>query len=493
MISDTIWAPAIISYICVWLTQSLTWWCQRCIVLCVILTILYFTGWLHRFLWFMAEREATKILNGTTVTSSTFHIDILRGKVWISNLIIHAPKQDTWQWEAPVFARIGKVYVEANLVSCLFSLWFLWEELPLDIYTILVSDIQVFIERKHNVYNFLLLDPHVVVPVPPQPTVTASEAEEDEDDLVFVNPILDDGDGLAVPIINAGNKASRNGSCDATTKDSVSADINSVNSNDEEEKAQHVVEHIVHSVRRAAVAGGDKNPVVTLLDQYRHVLSNQLKNFTTEKDNATKASTTAMMQEGVNLIKNVTANIAEKTVQAQQVIIPARRTLPGERPVYGRVGRLLIQEMRIFVRENHRLNTNESASSSVSSSSKGDASKNAASNDDNINDPASPISAWHPPIVIQHVSIRANEFCPPLTAKEKMKSKKVYDENVDNYDPTLMPALYQTMDAYVDIIWKRVLAEVAKSNTGQFFQTAMGEVVNLFVESKEPIQDDIAS
>lgn len=439
----------------------------------------------------MAEREATKILNGTTVTSSTFQVDLLRGKVWISNLIIHAPKQDTWQWEAPVFARIGKVYVEANLVSCLFSLWFLWEELPLDIYTILVSDIQVFIERKHNVYNFLLLDPHVVVPVPPQPTVTANQAVDEEDDLVFVNPIVDDGDSLTSPTLaDSDNRTSLSRNCDNTSKDTVSADINALNSNEEEEKAQHVVEHIVHSVRRATVAGGDKNPVASLLDQYRHVLTNQLKNFTTDKDNTKKASTTAMMQEGVNLIKHVTANIAEKTVQAQQVIIPARRTLPGERPVYGRVGRLLIQDMRIFVRENHRFTPSESASSSVE---KDEARKKAASTNDNINDPASPINAWNPPIVIQHVAIRANEFCPPLTAKEKMKSKKEYDENVDNYDATIMPALYQTMDAYVDIIWKRVLAEVAKSNTGQLFQTAMGEVVNLFVEAKEPIQDDAAS
>lgn len=445
----------------------------------------------------MAEREATKILNGTTVTVSTFQIDIFRGKVWISNLIIHAPKQETWQWEAPVFARIGKVYVEANLVSCLFSLWFLWEELPLDLYTILVSDIQVFIERKHSVYNFLLLDPHVVVPVPPQPTVAPTNRVEgdDDEDLVLVDPNMDGHDTDASHMNAHGNRSafSRN-SVDAVMEN-LSADNNAFLGNDEEEKAQHVVEHIVHSVRRATVAGGDKNPVTSLLDQYRHVLTNQLKNFTTEKDKSTKASTTAMMQEGVNLIKHVTANIAEKTVQAQQVIIPARRTLPGERPVYGRIGRLLIQDMRIFVRENHRFSTSAAtASRSVDSSKVDDASRNVAPNGDKgKSDSTSPICAWHPPIVIHHVAIRANEFCPPLTAKEKTKSKKDYDENIDNYDATLMPALYQTMDAYVDIVWKRVLAEVAKSNTGQFFQTAMGEVVNLFVESKEPLTDDISS
>jgi hypothetical protein len=162
--------------------------------------------------------------------------------------------------------------------------------------------------------------------------------------------------------------------------------------------------------------------------------------------------------------------------------------------VYGRVGRLLIQDMRIFVRENHHLTPTETASRSFHPSKKDESSNTAALNGDKgSNASASPICAWHPPIVIQHVAIRANEFCPPLTAKEKTKSQRGYDENVDNYDATLMPALYQTMDAYVDVVWKRVLAEVAKSNTGQFFQTAMGEVVNLFVESKEPLQDDTTS
>ena len=477
------WTPAIVTYLFVWLTQLLTWWCQRCIVLCVVLMILYCTGWLHRFLWFIAEREATKILNGTTVTSSTFHIDIFRGKVWISNLVIHAPKQDLWLWEAPVFARIGKVYVEANVISCLFSLWFLWEELPLDIYTVMVSDIQVFIERKHNVYNFLLLDPHVVVPLPPQPAATSDQTDYDEDDVVFVNPIVD-GDSTGSPQVNASRNRSviaRND--DDATKEALPADIHVFNSNDEEEKAQHVVEHIVHSVRQVTVVGTGKNAVASLLDQYRHVLTNQLKNFTTEKDSSKKASTTAIMQEGVNLIKHVTANIAEKTVQAQQVIIPARRTLPGERPVYGRVGRLLIQDMRIFVRENHRFVP-------VDSSKKDEATSSATlTGGKGSNVSTSPICAWHPPIVIQHVAIRANEFCPPLTAKERTKSNNDCDANTDNYDATLMPALYQTMDAYVDVVWKRVLAEVAKSNTGQFFQTAMGEVVNLFVDSKEPLQD----
>jgi hypothetical protein len=497
-----LWSSAIsTTYFYIWLTQSLTWWCQRCIVLSGILIVVYCTGWLHRFLWFMAEREATKILNGATVTSSTFQIDLFRGKVCISNLIIHAPKQDTWQWEAPVFARIGKVYVEANLVSCLFSLWFLWEELPLDFYTIAVSDIQVFIERKHNVYNFLLLDPHVVVPVPPQPSISTERIIRDEDEeIVFVENLDDDFEDTDT------GTSTNSKDIDSRIAALATTETNTFTNQDEEEKAQHVVEHIVHSVRRATVVCGDTNPVVSLLDQYRHMLTNQLKAFTTEKDTSSKASTTAIMQDSVNLIKHVTANIAEKTVQAKQVIIPARRSLPGERPVYGRVGRLLLQDMRIFVRESHPFNSNGEPVADEKNvhepNTKATANSMKAENYSNMSS-----TAWHPPIFIQHVAIRANEFSPPSIAKERrpaskrnVSSKKYdnmtqkeYDENEDNYDVTLMPALYQTMDVYVDIAWKRVLAEVAKSNTGQFFQTAMGEVVNLFVESKEPLKDDITA
>ena len=503
-----LWSSSV-DLVAAWLLQSLTWWFNLCIGFCVILIATYLTGWLHRFLWFLAEREAAKILNGTTVTCSTFQVDLFRGKVWISNLVIHSPKQEVWHWEAPVFTRIGKLYVECNLVSCIFSLWFLLEELPLDIYTVLVSDVQVFIERKYNVYNFLLLDPHVILPATPQPLHTTSEnVHEDVDDVVLVSAVdctrvTDASDTSASISVNLPS--------DICSNDPTLLESNCSNKHDDEEKAQQVLEHIAHSVRRASVSGGKKNPVESLLDQYRHTLTNHLKAFTTQKDTSpgSKASTTAMMQEGVNLIKNVTANIAEKTVQAQQVIVPARRVLPGERPVHGRIGRVLIQEMRIFVHENPRFNANgpPSASSSVYEVDIHDTAGRTPKKERVSIKSAPSVSSWHPPIVIQHVAIRATEFCPPLVAKESSigkksakrnlffepnaSSKKDINEIECDYDPKQMPALYQNMDVFVDIVWKRVLAEVAKSNTGQFFQTAMGEVVTLFVESTDTLQEDI--
>jgi hypothetical protein len=494
----------------VWMLQLLTLWCQLCVAFCTILIASYLTGWLHRLLWFLAEREAKKILNGATVTSSTFQVDLLRGKVWISNIVVHSPKQDVWHWEAPVFARIGKLYVEANLVSCIFSLWFLHEELPLDFYTILLSDIQVFIERKHNIYNFLLLDPHVIIPATPQLLHTTSENVHEDDDVVFVPAAGDFSRNLHPDGSDSSETIAMNLPPDNCPNESMLSESNNSRKNDDEDKAQQVLEHIVHSVRRASVVGGKKNPVESLLDQYRHTLTNHLKAFTTKTDVSPgkKTSTTAMMQESVNIIKSVTANIAEKTVQAQQVIVPARRVVPGERPVYGRVGRVFIQDMRIFVHENPRFNLTGTGTS-TSSTSFVDFNENTGTSSNlekGVNKASPSVSSWHPPIVIHRVSIRANEFCPPLIAKEsriRLQSQKLnmvfepkflskeYNEIVLDYDPKHMPALYQTMDVFADIVWKRVLAEVAKSRTGQFFQTAMGEVVTLFVESNDALQEDI--
>ena len=146
------------------------------------------------------------------------------------------------------------------------------------------------------------------------------------------------------------------------------------------------------------------------------------------------------MQEGVHLIQQLTGRISKTAVSAQQVVTPARRRLPGdEQPVYGRVGRVVLQDMHIFLHENNSSSSNKNNNNKKSNN-------------------------WNKPIGIQRVAIRASEFCPPLSAK----------------DADSRPALYQPLDECLEVVWKRVLAEMAKSNTGRFFQTAIGEAADVF-------------
>ena len=72
-------------------------------------------------------------------------------------------------------------------------------------------------------------------------------------------------------------------------------------------------------------------------------------------------------------------------------------------------------------------------------------------------------SGWNKPIVIQSLVVRAAEMCPPMSLKD--------DDD--------LPAVYQTIDKVLDILWRRLLAEIAKSNAGRLFSTAMFEGLNL--------------
>lgn len=477
------------------------------LTLCTV--VAYSTGWLHRCLVWIAEREATKLLNHTRVTASRLELDLWRGRYWASNVIIHAPRQSTWQWEAPVLARIGKAYVEVNLVQCLLSLWCLWEEIPVDIHTVQISDIQVFVERKHNVYNFFLLDPHVILPDPRDCTEDEKNnnyEEYDNDRNNYTNDEKDGKNGMNTedsqePENNPNSTTTEQSSTkDATTSSAIAATSQSAASViiDEEdaqaEKAQQVVDEIMTAVKRVA-QGHDKHWQKHMLQDYKTSLTDQLKTIL-----HTRKKKTEVMQEGVQILKHVSKSITEKTVQAQQVVLPARRQIPGEKVVYGRVGRVLIQDCRIFLRgeknqpdlhgddvdeqddKNNRMAKDDSMHVEHDDEKKEDeyASQNIQSSNQSSKTYSSSRTSisknWNEPILIRKVAIRANEFCPPLSAKDP---RTIRSQDMQDYDPSL-PALYQPMDVYLDVVWKRVLAEMAKSNTGRFFQTAMGEMADVF-------------
>jgi hypothetical protein len=73
-------------------------------------------------------------------------------------------------------------------------------------------------------------------------------------------------------------------------------------------------------------------------------------------------------------------------------------------------------------------------------------------------------ASWNKPITLKQIVIRSVELCPPVSVK----------------DEEGLPALYQPIDALIDVVWKRILAEVAKTNSGHLFQTAMGEVLDYY-------------
>lgn len=122
------------------------------LILVVLVALAVYGGYFHRYLHYAAEQEASKALNDTKVTIGSIKADLWRGKCWLTDVIVHSPQRAAWQWASPLFCRIGKVYLETNLVYVIICALFLQEEPPLEIHTLHASDIQGVSGRREAFY-----------------------------------------------------------------------------------------------------------------------------------------------------------------------------------------------------------------------------------------------------------------------------------------------------------------------------------------------------
>ena len=135
------------------------------------------------------EFQLSPFSNSSFFTTSTLSI---------TDLIIHTPKKKEWQWDSPLIARVGKVDLSFNIFSIIeipnfiqyvfnhvisssaatsvqeqtaSSPEILSNRAPFvmksnikDVYTVQAYDVQVFIEKRGNVFNFHLLDDRLEIP-----------------------------------------------------------------------------------------------------------------------------------------------------------------------------------------------------------------------------------------------------------------------------------------------------------------------------------------
>jgi hypothetical protein len=298
--------------------------------------------------------------------------------------------------------------------------------------------------------------------------------------------------------------------------------------------AQHVVSQVVHAVRQAATHG--HNPSA-LWEECRHSLTTHLKQWqerhattsqplTTAAAPSSSSSPVVALHQGLSVLKHVTAHWTATTHQAQKMWVPQRTR--GDKIVYGRIGRVVLRQARIFVR------TNNTTIAHHSSTTLPDRNANDASTDSATASTAAALPSsfaalgWNPPILIERVIIRPHEFCPPRTVSDHhppqwfasssskngespgldhaepqppleqspvvaMHGTTDQDDDEDDMEPfstvhhrqSPMPALYQPLPLCIDVVIQRVLAEVAKSNTGRLFQTALSEMADVLAAASQ--------
>lgn len=423
--------------------------------LCLAIAVGHYCGWIERWVWFVLEKEASKVVNGAHVTLGSFRLDwsaILQGKITLhaSNAVLHTPQRQIWGWESPVIGRIGKATVEVNAPITIVHEIFLRTKLPIEVYSVFISDVQVFVERHDQVVNVYLCDPAAVLPPPPflNPLSPrgADEALQDAVDFNRSDPLI------------AMRKDSEDDEEDGGDNNS---DGNTPQQEKHKEQAQKLVNEMLYAVQNLGRAAR-KGALHTAVKQQGLEIAERLRDGL-----STRNRNTSNLEQGVALIEQV-GKVAVESLQAPKLILPERKKgRGGPEPPMARVGRIVMKDIRIFTKDSWiQLSIDEKNHNAKIKEHTGAFGGNSGKEDLGLT--ATKRGNWNRPIYIQSLVVRASELCPPMSLK---------DENNPEF-----PAVYQPIDKIVEVLWRRLLAEMAKSNAGRLFSTALGEVLS-FIKS----------
>ena len=456
-------------------------------------------GWLDRWIWFILEKEARKVCNGAQVTIGSFTVDwseLLQGKITLhaSNVVIHTPKRHEWQWDSPLIARVGKASVECNALITIFHAVFLRREVPVEAYTIIVADVQIFVERRQSVINVYLLNPTLQLPPPPcsqnvNNDANASIESKVGDDVASLKP---EAPITGVPprpdtyeYHNTYPESARSSPRDKAsttffdTKSPIITlredTLSNRDNHNHNQQAKVLVNEMLQAVQKLGGAAA-RGQLQTAIKRQGLELVGRLKEFR-EQEN---------LEEGIRVMQQVGKVARESLQSAPRLILPkpdAAREME-KKVVYIRIGRIIAKDLRIFTKDSWineastredfvdstsaiaiRLQSKSNSSSILLASSKDINGCESSANMIDINTKHN--GSWNKPIYIENLVLGSSELCPPMSMKD-----------VHN-----LPVIFQSVEKIMEVVWRRVLTEIAKSNTGRLFSTAMGEVLSVMVSN----------
>lgn len=502
-----------------WLLLRLT------MILTAALAFLHQSGALRRYAINFAQVEISKNINGAPVTLSDGQFDLWRGKVIARDLIIHNKDIHLWEWDSPCLARIGRIEATVNFTSVIklpFNIGHVLNHEFFDIYTALVEDVQVFVEKRKNVFNFHLLDPSLNIPdhtiimeaynkqqTTARTTTTTRQHRSSEVSKLQPTIIIYDGVNNN-NAYNDDNLSTTTGisKSDIVDEDETRGDTNIMYSHrddeddrsltrETEDEANNIVKSLVGAVSkigRAANEGGSK-ALQSVLKNQKDGLVQNLKQLRTQKsmsttgggggdasylDNSSKkvVDWESTKKHGVSVMREL-GKVVEKNVSDIKTSLAFLQQPPTKKadwksksPDYIRVGSILLREGRIFTKdillsktnndnksEGHNDDVNVLPASSL-------VHHHSASNQASSSSKKTTFSGWTRPIVISELAITSAELCPPMSVRDSSSTSPTFG----------MPMVGITIDRLMDIGLKRVMAEVAKSETGRVFQAAFGDV-----------------
>lgn len=462
---------------------------RLCIIIILLFIFCHKIGFVTRCIHKFVENELKKITNGTNVTIGKIQIDIIKGHATIYDLVIHSPKREEWLWDSPLFVRVGKISAYFNILTIIDPISIYLKLWPFrDIYGGVVEDIQVFIEKRRNIFNFHLLDPSLDIPVPKDVLkFYEREMKEEEAKLEEVITLEQNIEALDEPLASASSACSNdndNIECnmntqstdeEITTSSTPTASDKVLKENiDAEKKANEIVTSMlgaVSSLGRAANEGGKEGFSQAIRSRSKLLVKNLKQMQSSKNINAKEssqssdisgrsnsiASVQSIAKESLQVIKNmqkaVERNVEEIKEQVDAFTKPPPKKLNWKKPRMDtiRIGYLLGKDIRIFTK-GIILNSSQKINNAKASTSANTISSN---------------KNWSKPIYLKELSFSASELAPPSN------SLNAQDNNNDQLNYEL---LGMTPDRIVDTVLKKGYAEMAKTNAGRVLETAFSEV-----------------
>lgn len=382
---------------------------------------------------------------------------------FLKDFIIHNKERDDWEWDSPCLARVGRIEATLNFASViqLPKIGRILNHTFFDVYTVLVEDVQVFVEKRKNVFNFHLLDPSLDIP--------------------DHNLIMEEYKQMKLKKKKSGElgtprAVSKTMSLDREEErcdNMVAVREEETPLREKEDEANKIVEKLVGAVSqisKAANEGGSKGLQSALWNQKDGLVQN-LKQLHAQKSKAEKKPAgegkdwKAKKEHGVSVMREL-GKVVEKNVSDIKNQVAFLQKPPEKKkgwvskpPDDIRVGSILLREARIFTKDILVAKGGNGDNAVLATSAI--VSERSAHSPKKTENGSSGSLGWARPIVIFELAITGAELCPPMSARDRESG---------------MPVVGISMDRLVDIIMKRIMAEVAKSNTGRLFQTAFGDV-----------------
>ena len=445
------------------------------VVLSCLLACLHHFGILRKLMQRITEKKISKLTNNARVTIGFIDYDPILGKATIRDLIVHTPDREAWRWSSPLIVRVGCVEATFSLVSCLDVTYYGLGFPCKDIYSVEMSDVQVFVEKRANVFNFHLLDPSLALPDPADILSTTSQSTHIQSDGTHTNN-RDSGDASVMSLSSVEKRSTFSLDIDMLSSEqkqeaqrarSQSADLVQMKRNIEgdkdykhqedganaELKANEIFSSVleaVSSLGKAANEGGKEGLDRALRNQKKGFVS-QLKKFKQTFDSHDVSSKVPSIvskdgakvknvaRESVKVMQHlkqaVTKEFKEQanTLKSSTTIRKKEGWVKKESSDRLRFGWILVRDSRIFT--------------------KGVLLRNNSSDLNDVCKDENKVEGWSKPILLKYVPISGSDLAS-----------------------TEHPMIGNTMDKILDLLIRRVLSEIAKTNSGRLLQNTMGEL-----------------